>query len=286
MEQLPPSSTQPVAVITGASSGIGRSVAQRFAAAGFYVVLVARRQDELERTLELAGGSGMCLAHDMADPAQVEAVAASILDVCGRCDVLVNNAGAGCRTPMTSDDGPDALDRLMHVNFLSAARLTNRLLPGLRTAATSPRGGLRRPAVVNVSSVAGLMGLPSASIYCSTKFALTGWSQAMHAELSSENIRVACVHPGPVPTEGWPHERIRRSWYRWFAASTTARVTNVIFDQACSRRRNPAPVVPVSYRGAVIAATFAPWGLRAILRRAKTERHMNYVGDMTPEETT
>lgn len=270
---------QPIAVITGASSGIGRAAARRFAATGFHLVLLARRSDELAHTLELSGGSGMCITCDMADTQQVEAAATQILDMYGRCDVLINNAGAGCRTSMTSAEGPDALDRLMHVNFLSAARLTNRLLPALRAAAEEPRSGMRRPAIVNVSSVAGLMGLPTASIYCSTKFALTGWSQAMHAELHHEGIRVACVHPGPVPTEGWPHDEVRGKWYRPIAASSAERVAHVICDQALSRRRNPAPVVPASYRAVIAAAMAAPWSMRGILRRARTDRHMNYVGD-------
>lgn len=279
MNDEPETRDNPIAVVTGASSGIGREVARELADRGFHVVLMARRAEELERTLNLIDGRGSVIVCDMSDMDQVEAAAAQIHAQFGRCDTLINNAGVGTDVLMTDRAAPEALDLLMRVNFLSAARLTNRLLPDLRAAAASPRAGMRGASVVNISSVAGLMGLPSASIYCSTKFAFTGWSQGLHAELHSEGIWVACVHPGPVPTEGWPHEDVRSRWYRPLAASTSQRVARLIVRQAMRGRGNPAPVIPVSYRGVVLLAALMPWALRRVLRRASRSNRMSYVGE-------
>jgi len=269
----------PIAVVTGASSGIGREVTRQLANRGFHVVLMGRRAEELQRTLDMIDGRGTMSVCDMSDNDQVEAAAAQIHEKFGRCDALINNAGVGTDVLMTDQAGPEALDLLMRVNFLSAARLTNRLLPDLRAAAAAPHADMRGASVVNVSSVAGLMGLPTASIYCSTKFAFTGWSQGLHAELHAEGIRVACVHPGPVPTEGWPHDDVRNRWYRPLAASTVQRVARVIIRQATRGRGNPAPVIPVSYRGVVLLAAIMPWAFRTVLRRATSSNRMSYVGE-------
>ncbi len=279
MHASPETVDRPIAVVTGASSGIGRETARQLADHGFHVVLVARRAEELQRTLDLIGGRGSMIVCDMADTQQVEAVAEQIHTQFGRCDALINNAGVGTDVMMTDHAGPEALDHLMRVNFLSAARLTNRLLPDLRAAAATLRGGMRAASIVNISSVAGLMGLPTASIYCSTKFAFTGWSQGLHAELHRDGIRVACVHPGPVPTEGWPHEDVRGQWYRPLAASTVQRVARLIVRQVVRGRGNPAPVIPVGYRATVLLATIMPWAVRGVLRNARYSKRMSYVGE-------
>lgn len=192
-----------VVVITGASSGIGRACAREFSRCGDFVILVARREHELTETLAQCKGHGRIFVCDLAHRDQIASLAQSIERNEGRCDVLVNNAGVGSRRAF---DGPESLatvDELMAVNFQGAVDCTGYLLPLLRRS--------HRAAIVSVASVAGFVGFPGAPTYCASKFALRGFFESLHYQLRTDGIHVSTVCPGPVPTEGWPHERLARS---------------------------------------------------------------------------
>ncbi len=186
-----------VAIVTGASSGIGRQVALDLAARGASLVLVARRRERLEQVAEearRAGGAAEVVVGDVAERGVVEALPARAAERFGRLDVVVNNAGISKHKQIyrvTHDD----LERVLRVNFLAAAHLTLAALPAM----------LRRGEgwIVNVSSVAGKFPPPREAVYAASKFALTGFTETLWLDLAGSNIHAAVVHVGPVATEIW-----------------------------------------------------------------------------------
>lgn len=261
---------QQVSVVTGASSGIGREVARQLAARGHHVVLVARRLDQLQRTLKLCDGHGRVHVCDVSDRASIRELARSVRETEGRCDLLVNNAGFGARVPFDGPDAIDVLDAVMATNFSGAAYLIAELMDLLERSAPS--------SIVNVSSVAGLLPLPGASMYCASKFALTGLSESLAAELHPRGIRVAVVHPGPVITEGWGHDALARSRARRLLVADVRRVARMIIAAGQPGHR-AAPVVPATYHVGIRLRCTAPWAYRRIMqrvarRRQRTERRV------------
>ncbi len=186
-----------VALITGASSGIGAELARVLAARGTAVGLVARRSDRLGEVLEecqrTAPDSRMWPA-DLGEPAAAARVADAALAAFGRVDVLVNNAAIpGVRH--VSDLDPGQVERVMDVNFHAVVRLTHALLPQMleRRAGT----------IVNVSSLGGRLGILRETAYCASKFALCGWSESLALDLWDSGVRVRLILPGAVDTEIW-----------------------------------------------------------------------------------
>jgi short-subunit dehydrogenase len=186
-------SQQRVAVVTGASSGIGASTAIKLAERGYLVVGAARRVDLIER---LPGVHAVPL--DLADPASVSAAARSILAGYGPADLLVNNAGYG-ELGSVEETSIDDARRQLEVNLFGLVRLTQLLLPGMRDAG--------RGRIVNVSSLAGRFASPMGGWYHASKFALEALSDSLRAELRPFGVDVAVVEPGPVRT-GWHAEAI------------------------------------------------------------------------------
>jgi len=227
-------------------------------------VLVARRAAELERTLGACNGHGRIVVCDVASLEDLTALAESVKSIEGVCHILVNNAGissGGVR--IGDDDWLSQLDHLTSVNYLSAARLTHLMLPSLTLGSPS--------SVVNVSSVTGLHTTPRADMYSASKFALTGLSEALNIELSSRGIFVAAVHPGPVPTEGWPHSVLMsRTAFQWLAADV-ADVAEVIVRTAVDRS-NSMPVVPRWYRWPLLLKVLSPRLYRAAIHAVFRER--------------
>lgn len=182
-------------LVTGASSGIGAGLAEAMAAAGATVGICARRRDRLGETLE------RCRAHapesrmwvvDLADPAQVDQLAAAARGELGGVDVLVNNAGIPKRRKVTALD-PPTVDAVMRINYLSPVRLTLALLPGM------VEQGWGR--VVNVSSVAAPLSSPGEAAYDASKAALAAFSEAMAVDLWDTGVKVTVVYPGVVDTD-------------------------------------------------------------------------------------
>jgi len=186
-----------VALVTGASSGIGAATARLLAARGATVALVARRADRLDQVLadcrEHAPASRAWPA-DLADPERAAALALAIRDEYGAIDVVVNNAGGPMRRPvqrLTMDE----VRRPMTLNYLSPVAITLALLPGM----LERRSGV----IVNVSSLGGRLGIATEAAYCASKFALAGWSEALVADLAGTGVSVRLVLPGAIDTEIW-----------------------------------------------------------------------------------
>jgi len=212
------------AIVTGASSGIGRALAKELAAQGAKLVLVARREDRLRQVADeiaASGGEVKWLAGDITDAAvRVEAIKLIHSSYDG-LDILVNNAGVGAMG-LFEDADPDRVRRIMEVNFFALVEMTRLALPLLR------RG--KQPIIVNVGSILGRRGAPHNSEYSASKFAVHGFSEAIRAELSRHGIDVLVVSPGTTDTEFFDQVVEKTSAPQWpehaaVSAETVARAT-------------------------------------------------------------
>jgi len=191
------------AVVTGASSGIGALLARRLAGAGARVALVARRADRMRALADKiseAGGRSLVLPCDVADRGQVEAAAARALEVFGKIDLLVNNAGYGHHRPFLRWELDD-MERMMRVNYFGALYWTKAL-----SAQMVERG---KGWLVFVASVAGKIGVPEESAYAASKFAMVGLAEALSIELEDRGVHVLTVCPGTIRTEFFDEEALR-----------------------------------------------------------------------------
>ena len=185
-----------VAIVTGASSGIGRATALALASAGIKVAAGARRTDRLEdlqREALAAGGQMMCRKLDVADKNSCDELASAVVKEWGSIDILVNNAGL-MPLSFVKNLKVDEWDRMIDVNVKGVLYCTAAVLPHM----TAKKSGH----IINVSSVAGRIVFPAGSVYCATKHAVTAFSEGLRQELSARSgIRVTCIEPGVVATE-------------------------------------------------------------------------------------
>jgi uncharacterized oxidoreductase len=184
-----------VVIITGGGRGIGRATALEFAAEGATLVLCGRRMDALAtavRECQDGGGEAEALHCDVVIDEELAALVNTTMEHYGRIDVLVNNAGvvAGGRL---DEIGPDDVARMVGVNVWAPIRLAQLALPHMRAAG--------RGSIVNVSSLAGRMGMPYYATYCASQFALRGFSEALRREVSPDGIHVVGVFPGATATD-------------------------------------------------------------------------------------
>jgi short-subunit dehydrogenase len=193
-----------VALITGASSGIGEATARRLAREpDTQLILVARREDKLQ-ALAAVLGDATVIAEDLTDPDAAARIREAIeREHGGQLHMLVNNAGAAWRGRF-DETGWANLERHMKLNFEAPARLTEALLPLLRSTAASRNGGSRRVCIVNIASTAARVSRPNSGAYSASKFAIAGWSDALHAEELPHGVHVGVVLPGFIKTEGFP----------------------------------------------------------------------------------
>ncbi len=248
-------------LLTGASSGIGRALALRLAEHGAHLILASRnraRLEELAHAVRQRGGEAVAAPADVADPAQRAALVARAAAAFGGLDVLVNNAGVGA-IGWFAEASEGRLRRLFEVNFFAATELTRLALPHLR------RG--RDPMVVNVSSVVGRRGVPGISEYCASKFALTGWSESLRAELARDGIHVLIVSPGGVATEfrgNLIEERFRLPWQgrRGISADRCAR--QIVWAM---RRRQNEVVITTGAKFLLLLNRLVPGLLDYVLAR-------------------
>jgi short-subunit dehydrogenase len=183
------------ALVTGASSGIGAGLAQALAAAGAEAGLCARRADRLAEVARACEATGARVHHwvvDLADPAQVDELAARAVDEMGGVDLLVNNAGIPKRRHVTSLDAA-TVEAVTRINYLSPVQLTLALLPQMLERGSGQ--------IVNLSSVAATLSSPGESAYSASKAALAVFSEAMAVDLWERGVRVLIVYPGVVDTE-------------------------------------------------------------------------------------
>ena len=196
-----------LALITGASSGIGEATARRLAREpDVRLILLARRAEKLEALCAELGGPdrALSLAIDLTEDDAPARVKEFVEAQGGQLQLLVNNAGASWRGTF-GDTGWANLERHLKLNFEAPARLTEALLPLLRSTAAAggaPPG--RRVAIVNVASTAARVARPGSGAYSASKFALAGWSDALHLEELEHGVHVGLVLPGFVQTEGFP----------------------------------------------------------------------------------
>jgi short-subunit dehydrogenase len=224
-----------IALITGASSGIGEAAARRLSR-DYRVIVVARREDRLRALAEEIGGDHVAV--DLTDADAPARVREKLGD--GPLHLLVNNAGAAWRGQF-GDVGFENVRRHMALNFDAQLRLTEALLPVLRESAPS--------AIVNVSSVAGKIGRGNSAAYSASKAALLAWSDGLHLEERAHGVHVGLVLPGFVSTEGFPQkELVSNPLTRW-AVSTPEKLAEAIVAAANGKAERYCPrpyaLVPV-----------------------------------------
>jgi short-subunit dehydrogenase len=195
---------RPVALITGASSGIGAAAVAVFAAAGYDVVLTARRKERLEQVRAAVAARRpdariLPLLCDVDKDESVSEAFKQVAEQFGRLDALVNNAGFGSYGSVEKSP-PELFRSSMETNYFGVIRCTQAALPLLRAAATDSK---RRwgAGIVMVSSFVGRRALPLMSAYCASKFALEGFSESLRVELRDERISVSVVNPGVTRSE-------------------------------------------------------------------------------------
>jgi 2-keto-3-deoxy-L-fuconate dehydrogenase len=235
------------ALVTGAGSGIGAAIAETFASAGAHVFVtdlqIATATETADR-IRAAGGSASAMALDVRD----EQACAEVARVTGTVDILVNNAGIGCVGTALTTTGAD-LDRLYAVNVRGMLNVTKAYLPEM----VARRAGV----IVNMASVAGLVGIQDRLAYSTTKFAVVGLTKCMALDHAAQGIRVNCICPGRVETP-WVAARVKEypdpeRAYREMAAT-----------QAMGRMGTPQEIAAAALYLASDAASFVTGSAFAI----------------------
>jgi NAD(P)-dependent dehydrogenase (short-subunit alcohol dehydrogenase family) len=193
------------ALVTGASSGIGRALALDLARRGARVFVTARRADALKLLVEEMGGDPhQYVVCDVGDLRQVRDLAETVAEQTGHLDVLVNNAGIRSAGPLSSATSED-MEAVIRTNLLGPMFCTRELLSLLEAAPAT----LRMPVVANVASIAGRVAIPRSSDYTASKFGLVGMTESLWHDLTASGIKVMMVNPGPVDTEGFPMAKVK-----------------------------------------------------------------------------
>lgn len=209
-----------VIIITGASDGIGAELARQLSRDKPKLVLAARRLDALQAVAaqcEALGATTFVMATDVSVEADCRSLIAHAVDKFGSIDALVNNAGISMHANFDEITDTGVYEKLMRVNFMGSVWPTHAALPHLKSS---------KGLVVAVASLAGLIGVPGRTTYCASKFAQTGFFEALRVELAPEGVDVCIVYPGVVATE------IRRNG--WNAKGQTAGVSGLNEEGAMS----------------------------------------------------
>ena len=225
--------TNRTALVTGASARVGRAIALELAESGFDVAIHYRSSSERAREVadacKRAGSDAWIVQANLEDPQQIDEMVAAVLARWPRLDVLVNNAGLG-RFDAVTDLSMDAWDSQVDLNLTGVFRATRLAVPLMLEGES---GGIVKGHIVNVASIAGLIGNPGLSAYNATKFGVRGFSEATMKELRPRGIRVTCVYPGSIDTE---------------------------FAAAAGREGNPNAMTAESVAASVLHAVEAPAG--------------------------
>jgi short-subunit dehydrogenase len=241
-----------VVLITGASSGIGRAAAFAFAKEGAKLVLAARRRDQLEEVaaaVRSLGGEAVAVQTDVADRRQVEAAVNSAVSAFGRLNILVNNAGIGYYG-MFEEMPLEEIEALWNVNMMGTIYATQAAIPLMRK-----QGGGQ---IINIASVAGKIGNPGNAIYCATKFAMVGMSEALRVELHGSGIEVSVICPIGTNTEFFEASsaRSKRDHRPMGPIQTPEKVARTIVR--CAKRPRPEVIVFPPARILVLINALAP----------------------------
>src|SRR6266481_6548855 len=250
-----------IVLITGGSRGLGLVLARHICARGGNVALIARDPQELARAkadLAPRGGKVLTVECDLLDTGQVQSAVRHVIDRFGKIDILINNAGiieVGPFQHMTAED----FDRAMRLHFWAPFELISQIVPEMRIW-----GGGR---IVNISSIGGKVAVPHLVPYSASKFALTGFSDALRAELARDNIYVTTVAPGMMRTGSHVNAKFKGRHdieFAWFAASAGAPLLSMDADRAARkilaacRRGQPSLTLTFAARGAIVGNALFP----------------------------
>ena len=249
-----------VAVVTGASAGLGEATAVELARRGAKVVLAARRLDRLEalaERIERHGGRAVAIRCDVGDPDQLEALPAVVAEAIGPCGILVNNAGLPARGSL-EELTYEQIEQVVRVNVLGVMWGTRAFLPGMLKRGEGH--------VVNVASLAGRFAAPGAAVYSATKHAVVGFSRALDPSTKSRGVRVTSVNPGFVPTEGFPKVRGRPSFLTLTPERVAETIVKVVREGIAPEHSIPRWVASLeAFR--VLTPPLYRWGVDTLARR-------------------
>jgi short-subunit dehydrogenase len=254
-----------IALVTGASSGIGAAVALELARRGARVVAVARRQDRLAATVErcrVHSPESMAHAADVSSREACDDVVKATEARFGRVDILVNNAGISIHKNAVST-GADEVERVMAVNFFGPVYLTLAALPGMLDRAAG--------SVVNVTSVAGYVPNPGESAYGASKAALSRWSHGLAVDLHGTGVHVGVLSPGPIDTEIWSLDEALGYRGKLHPPEVVAASVARMIERGLTHRTAPRRYGAV---GALYPLLGRPmrWGMRRYAARTEGER--------------
>jgi NAD(P)-dependent dehydrogenase (short-subunit alcohol dehydrogenase family) len=250
-----------VTLISGGSRGLGLVLARHICDQGGNVALLARDPDELSRAkadLTARGGDVLTVQCDLLDRDQIQAAVRKVIDHFDRIDILINNAGIIEVAPldhMTRED----YDRAMRVHFWAPYELISQIVPEMRL-----RGGGR---IVNITSIGGKVAVPHFAPYSASKFALTGFSDAVRTELARDNVMVTTVAPGLMRTGSHVNAKFKGNHdaeFAWFSASAGAPLISMDADRAARkiiaacRRGQPSLTLTFAARGAIAGNALFP----------------------------
>ena len=256
-------SDYPVILITGASSGIGRATAMKFAREGYRVVLTARRKNlllMLSNEINESGGDAYPIVADLEKYENIQGVVNTVLEKDGQIDVLFNNAGFGRVSWLDDLDPQKDIDAQIQVNLLALIQITRLVLPGMIER--------RHGHIINMASIAGLFATPTYSIYAASKFGVRGFSEALRREIGIYNIRVSVVYPGAVDTEFRSHARINRKTgitTPSFLRLNADQVADAVWHLITHPRRSL--IIPPIYRFAIILNSLFPGFVDRIIEK-------------------
>jgi NAD(P)-dependent dehydrogenase (short-subunit alcohol dehydrogenase family) len=261
-----------VVLVTGGSRGLGFAIASRFAARPVNLVLAARNFEELQEAQarllaqhpHLRPENFYLVAADLSRPEECQRMIAETFARFHRLDVLVNNAGVIQVGPIEALTA-EMFEQTMRINFLAAMQATWAALPRLLAQAPAP-GWARRAAIVNISSIGGKFAVPHLLPYSAAKFAMTGFSEGLYAEVKGKGIHVLTVCPGLMRTGGEEHARFKgnveaeEAWFKLCAktpgvATTPEHAANRVFN-ALAQGRAEITITPQALLGARFAGVF------------------------------
>lgn len=211
-----------VAVITGASSGIGRAIAEKFLSSGYRLVVMARSEPELLEIKQRSPESVVVVPGDVTNAADLDRLVDATVKAFGSVDVVIPNAGAAKVVPFTESD-PAAIAEQFNLNFVAATETVRKLMPYIKAGGSS---------VLFITTFLTTVGFPGLAIYNSSKAALKSFAQTLAVELAPRGIRVNCIAPGPIATPLWSKVGLPDDVLAAVAEKVNARLMQGAFGEA------------------------------------------------------
>ncbi len=260
--------TTPVWFITGCSSGFGHDLAKLVLARGWRAVVTSRDQARVEPLVEEAGERGLALSLDVTDAAQIREAVAEAKRAFGRVDVLVNNAGYGYQSSVEEGE-EQAIRAQFDANVFGLFAMTRAILPMMRQQ--------RNGHIINITSVAGLIGFAGSGYYAASKHAVEGWSDALAVEVDPLGIKVTCVEPGPFRTD-WAGRSLKQtpSTIKDYAETAGARL-KATSEKSGTQAGDPAKAAALMIEIAQDATpprhlVLGAWGIDEVAKRGEARR--------------